>query len=263
MHHDTPLLRSAQIQMRVISALLMREILTRYGRHNVGFLWIFFEPMMFTLGVAGIWSGLEVTHGAALPIVAFAVTGYSTVLLWRNATGRCALAIIPNQSLLYHRNVRVLDIFLARILLEVSGATMSLVFLCIFFSIIGTMHPPADVTKMVLGWIYMAIFSTGLALTVGALTERSETVERIWHTTAYLMFPLSGAVFMVDWIPQKYQQYALWIPMVNGTELIRSGYFGTLVKPHYNVTYMIFVDLIMLAVGLFMVRDTSKRVEPE
>ena len=32
--------RSATIQLRVIHALVMREVLTRYGRHNIGFLWL-------------------------------------------------------------------------------------------------------------------------------------------------------------------------------------------------------------------------------
>ena len=32
---------SWRIQRRVIWALVMREILTRYGRHNIGFLWLF------------------------------------------------------------------------------------------------------------------------------------------------------------------------------------------------------------------------------
>ena len=44
------------IQKRVISALLMREILTRYGRHNIGFLWLFAEPMIFTVGVTVLWN---------------------------------------------------------------------------------------------------------------------------------------------------------------------------------------------------------------
>jgi ABC-type polysaccharide/polyol phosphate export permease len=34
----------------VLGALLIRELLTRYGRHNIGFLWLFVEPMIFTLG---------------------------------------------------------------------------------------------------------------------------------------------------------------------------------------------------------------------
>jgi ABC-type polysaccharide/polyol phosphate export permease len=45
-------------EIRVIGALLMREILTRYGRHNIGFMWLFVEPMMFTLGVLALWTSV-------------------------------------------------------------------------------------------------------------------------------------------------------------------------------------------------------------
>src|SRR5512139_966706 len=109
---------SWRIQRRVLGALLMREILTRYGRHNIGFLWLFVEPMLFTLGVTAMWTALKTVHGSDLPIVAFSITGYSSVLLWRNMSGRCIGALTPNLSLLYHRNVRPMDIYAARLLLE-------------------------------------------------------------------------------------------------------------------------------------------------
>ncbi|MCM2481168.1 ABC transporter permease [Burkholderia glumae] len=262
-HHDTPLASSLRIQLRVVGALLMREILTRYGRHNVGFLWIFFEPMMFTLGVLALWTILNATHGTTLSITSFAVTGYSSVLLWRNCASRCALAILPNQALLYHRNVRVIDLFFARLLLEISGATMSFVFLTVFFVSIGMMDPPKNISLVLGGWLHLAAFGTSLGLIVGALSERSETVERVWHTIAYLLFPLSGAVFMVEWIPEKFRAAVLYLPMVHGTEMLRGGYYGSLVKPHYSIPYMVACDSVLLLIGLFLVRDASKRVEPE
>jgi len=64
------------------------------------------EPMLFTLGVAGLWTLLKLGHEHHIDIVSFALTGYSSVLLWRNAVNRCNLAIAPNLSLMYHRNVR-------------------------------------------------------------------------------------------------------------------------------------------------------------
>lgn len=261
--YSTSLARSFHIQCRVVGALLMREIITRYGRHNIGFLWVFFEPMMFTLGITALWTATKATHGSNLPITAFAVTGYSTVLLWRNCVNRCALAILPNQSLLYHRNVRVLDIFLARVLLEVSGATMSLIFLSSLFIMFGLMEPPHDIALMLGGWVYLALLGTGLGFTIGSLSERSETVDRIWHTIAYLLFPLSGAIYLVDWLPPAAQKVVLLLPMVHGVEMLRSGYFGPLIQPHYSVPYMIASDLVLLLVGLLLVREASQRVEPE
>ena len=115
---------SLKIQIRVIGALLMREVLTRYGRHNLGFLWLFLEPVLFTLGIVVLWSFTKL-HAGSISIVAFAVTGYSYVLMWRNVAGRAAKAIEPNLSLLYHRNVKIMDLFLARIILEISGNTIS------------------------------------------------------------------------------------------------------------------------------------------
>ena len=254
---------SFAIQMRVIGALLMREIITRYGRHNLGFLWLFLEPMLFTLGVTTLWSLTKVVHSVYLPITAFAVTGYSSVLLWRNCSSRVVKAVEVNLSLLYHRNVRVFDVFIARVILEIAGATVSLVVLTIMFVSLGWMNPPADTFTVIIGWLLLAWFSFSLSLIVGAASERSELVERVWHIFTYLMFPLSGAAFMVDWLPDAAQKFILWIPMVHGTEMIRHGYFGSAVHTYENPDYIALVNLVMLLIGLALVREAGRRVEPE
>ena len=259
----TTLHQSFRIQLRVIGALLMREILTRYGRHNIGFLWLFVEPMMFTLGVMALWTAAKMDHGSSIPIVAFAITGYSSVLLWRNSASRCSKAIEPNLSLMYHRNVKVLDVYASRIILEIMGATVSLIVLTLFFSSIGWMELPKDILILVEGWILLSWFAVALSLLVGALSERSEMFERVWHIATYLLFPLSGAVFMVDWIPKAAQDVLLWLPMIHGTEMIRHGFFGNIVPTYENPFYFSSVNLILTFIGLALVRETGRRVEPE
>jgi capsular polysaccharide transport system permease protein len=259
----TPWRQSARIQRRVLGALVMREIITRYGRHNVGFMWLFLEPMLFTLGITALWTVTRSLHGSHLPIVAFAVTGYSAVLLWRNAASRCAKAIEPNLSLLYHRNVRVLDLFLARLLLELAGGTISLVVISGAFIAVGWMAWPADVLTMALAWILLGGFAVGLGLVVGALSELSHMFERVWHALTYLLFPLSGAVFMADWLPTAAREMVLWLPMVHGTEMLRHGYFGELVRTHESFGYLIVADLVALLLGLVLARLCARHVEPE
>lgn len=263
MNYSTPLRRSLAIQIRVVGALLMREVITRYGRHNIGFFWLFIEPMMFTLGVAALWAATKATHGSNMPIVAFAVTGYSSVLLWRNMPARCADAIRPNLALLYHRHVKIIDIYASRILLEIAGTTISFVTLTIFFTLIGWMNAPADIVKIILGWFMLAWFGGSLAILIGALSERTEIIEKIWHPLSYLLFPLSGAVFMVDWLPPEAQKMVLLLPMVHGVEILREGYFGSSVRVHYDFAYMAIICLCMTLLGLAQVRDVSRKVIPE
>ncbi len=259
----TSLKRSLDIQTRVIGALIMREIITRYGRHNIGFLWLFVEPMLFTLGITTIWIYLKATHGSNLPITAFAVTGYSCILLWRNCSNRAVKSIEVNLSLLYHRHVKVMDLFTARLVLEIAGATTSLFVLTVFFTTMGWMKAPENILTAITGWFLLAWFSFSLSLVVGAASERSELIERVWHIITYLMLPLSGSFYMVDWLPKRAQELILWTPMVHGTEMIRHGYFGTAVLTYEDPLYFVFVDTVMFLLGLALVRETSRRVEPE
>jgi ABC-type polysaccharide/polyol phosphate export permease len=257
------LLRSAAIQRRVLHALLMREVITRFGRDNLGVLWLVAEPMVFTLGVATLWFAVGLQHGSSLPIIAFAITGYSSVLLWRNCASRCAMAIESNKGLLYHRNVRVIDVFLTRILLEIAGATGSFIFLAVFFTWIGWMPLPADPLKVAFGWLMLAWFGASLALLIGAGTAYTPIAERLWHPAAYLLFPLSGAAFMVDWLPLRFQEGVLLLPMVHGVELLRDGYFGQAVNTRYSVGYMAVCCLGLTLLGLYLVREAGRRVETQ
>ena len=255
--------RSFAIQRRVVHALLMREILTRFGRHNIGFLWLFVEPMLFTLGVTTLWTATKSVHGSNLPIVAFAVTGYSSVLLWRNMPGRCIGSIGPNLALMYHRNVRVIDVLFARLLLEFSGASISFVSLTLVFSAIGWMDPPEDLLQVVFGWFMIAWFGMALAMFLGALSEEYDLVEKLWHPFAYLLFPLSGAAFLVDALPPGFQKVVLFLPMVHGCEYVREGFFGSRIVAHYNMSYMFTVCAVLSVFALSQIRKISRIITPE
>lgn len=255
--------QSWAIQKRVLGALLMREILTRYGRHNIGFLWLFAEPMLFTLGVTALWSIAKLDQVSALPIVAFAITGYSSVLLWRSMPSRCISAIEPNLPLLYHRNVRLLDVFLARIALEAVGTTISFVGLLLLFRGLEWLEFPEDVLKVALAWLMLAWFGAGLALFLGALSGTSELVEKFWHPSAYILFPLSGAAFLVDSLPPAAQDAVLLLPMVHGVECLREGYFGSKIVAHYDLGYMAAWNAALTIAGFLRLRAISDKVRPE
>jgi capsular polysaccharide transport system permease protein len=258
---EPSLMRGLAIQRRVLHALMMRELITRFGRDNLGVLWLVGEPMIFTLGVVTLWTATGFNHNSAIPIVAFGVTGYSSVLMWRNAASHCGQAIEMNKALLYHRSVNVIDVFLTRIALEIGGASCSFLTLSLIFIYFGWMPVPVDLSLVILGWIMLAWFGASLALLIGAGTAFSPIVERLWHPASYLFFPISGAAFMVDWLPPKFQAVVLLLPTVHGVEILRHGFFGNVVRSHYDIGYVTECCLVQTLAGLFVVREAGRRVE--
>jgi ABC-type polysaccharide/polyol phosphate export permease len=257
--HHSPL----AINRRVIGALVLREMLTRYGRNNIGFLWLFVEPSLFTLIIAAIWAASRSVHGANIPIVAFAVTGYSSKNLWRNMPSRLVGALKSNRSLLYHRQVTIIDLYVARLVLEVMAATISFVGLSLCLYAAGWMDAPEDTVQVLAGWFMLAWFGSGLALMIGSLSERWEIIGKLWPPFSYILFPLSGIAFIVDALPPKMQSIVVWLPMLNALEYLRDGWFGSLFRAHYDVSYVLLFNLGLTFAGLSLARQVGLEAEEE
>lgn len=245
------------VNRRVVGALLLRELLTRYGRNNIGFLWLFVEPMLFTAAITIVWSAFRSISGSGIPIVAFALTGYSSLLMWRNMPGRCVGAIRSNMPLLFHRQVTVIDIYTARILLEFMATSTSFVVLGIVLYSLEWLPPPEDAMQVLAGWLLLGWFGAGLALTVAGLSEKFEIVGKLWPPMSYFLMPLSGVAYIADALPEKAREIALYLPMFNALEFLREGWFGSLMHAHYDVGYVAAVNSVLTFAGLSLARQAQ------
>jgi capsular polysaccharide transport system permease protein len=246
----TPLWQLFALQGRVIWALMMRELHTRYGRENIGYLWIVGEPIAFCAGVAVVWTAIRSPFEHGLPMTAFVVTGYVPLTMWRHCVARSIKAFEANGSLLFHRQVTPLDLITSRVALEVAGSLIAGGIVIFGAMLLGYMKPPEDIGLMYLGLAYHAAFCLGSALLIASLTERSDLLEKLLSIMMYLALPVSGAFTMVNWIPHQYQWILLLSPSVQDCEMIRGGQFGPQSHPIYDLTYTTYVTGTMILVGL-------------
>lgn len=196
---------SIRIQARVLGALLMREMVMRYGRQNIGFLWLIIEPMILTCGVMIMWSLLRhEAHG--LVLIAFVLSGYMPLTLWRHVTSHAVLCFRQNSPLLYHRQVRPLDTVIARSLMEIAGTTGALIVVYATLRLADIIPPYANLGLLVTGWLTMAWLAFGTGLVLAAATEQFEFVEKMVAPAQYLILPISGMFFMVAWLPTRVQE---------------------------------------------------------
>ena len=254
---------SLRIQIRVIKALCVRDIMGRFGREGLGFFWLFLEPALFTVGVTAVFAlSPTMSHGhGPIPISGFTLTGYSTVMLWRGLTGRLGQAVPSNKGLLYHRNVKVVDLIFSRAIVEIFACTTSLWFLTFVFVGVGLLPTlPVDPLKVLLGWFFYAWFCFATALIFAYLAAGSELFIRLSHVALYLALPFMGGFFMVDWVPASLQRFYLMSPLVNAIELLREGFFGEIIKAHYSISYLIKFNLILTLIGLILTRKIRRQL---
>ena len=242
--------RSIFVQARVIWALILREMTTRYGRENIGFLWIIGEPILFCGGVAIAWTTMRPAHEHGLPVTAIVITGYIPLTMWRHCIGRAVKAYESNGSLLFHRQVTPLDIITARSALEVAGTVMAGLIVAIIAVMVGFMDPPKDIGLVLLGLTYQALFCYACALLIATLSEMSDVMEKFVGVISYLAIPFSGAFTMVDWVPKHFQFILLWSPSVNNVEMIRGGQFGSASHPIYDLYYDTWMTALLLVIGI-------------
>lgn len=112
-------------QRRVVGALLIREIYARFGREGLGFGWIIDEPLIFALPVLLVWSAVRDPYEHGMPLMPMLWSGYLPILLFRHIGGRMLLFVRVNAGLLYHRQVTIFDIYLARCILEMPSLRRS------------------------------------------------------------------------------------------------------------------------------------------
>lgn len=246
---------------RIIGALMMREIMTRYGREGLGFLWLIGEPLIFCLGVLTMWHFIKPPYEHGIKLGPFVMTGYMSLLLLRHLIGTTITALQANSGLLYHSRIKPLHIYATRVLLEFAGATCAFIIVYTLLLALRQVSLPSDYLLLYFGWLLMLGLGSGLALTFGGLAMMSELFERLVGFLSYALIPISGAFVMTSFLPPSAQKIYLWIPFPHAVEMIRAAVFGEFVETHYDPAYALLWVLIMNLIGVVLITVASKRIE--
>jgi capsular polysaccharide transport system permease protein len=253
---------AARIQANVLGALIMREIHTRFGRQNLGYLWLFLEPMILA-GCIALFHRLA-GHGVPgdLEVFAFYIVGYTPYYLYRSILNRAPGTIEQNHALLHHARVQPLDLMVARSLLEGAAVTVAMGVFLLGLAIV-TGRWPHDWMMIAAGIAWMMLLCHGFGLLLLAATAWGvATVERLVHPFTYLTIPVTGAFFMVWWFPSDWHWLITRFPTVHAFELTRAGYFGPVVPYHYDLGYLALSAAILNLLGMLALRAARARLEP-
>jgi len=250
-------------QRRVIGALMIRELVTRFGRENIGFLWMMVEPLLFAILVGFLWRLMKGPEDHGISVFAFVATGYIPLTLFRHCATRSIRVINVNSSLMYHRQIKLQDFIFVRVLIEVIGGCMAYVFIATVLGLIGEFPVPADMGAFLLGWLLYCVFVLALCMVMAPLSEMSDVLEKILPVATYIQIPASGAFNMMSWLTPQAQNALYYSPFVHPMELMRYGVFGARVNAKWDLSVTIVWTVVFMAIGLILCRRIRRNLVVE
>ena len=247
-------------QWRVLRALMVRDLIARYGRDNIGFLWAILEPMILCACVAAMWFFIKNSYEHGVHLVTFIITGYMPLTLFRHMTGPFANILRNNLGVLQHRQITLIDIFFSRSLLEFASATLALCAIFGVLRIFGAVEPIYDIRLAVGGWLLLAWFCLGYGAIIAALTEVAESAKHFIGPMQYMSVPLSPTFYMLDWMPSIVQNLMYFNPLSHPYEMIRAGFFGPSVNAIYSPEVTFIWGCVNLTIGLYVIDAVKEKL---
>ncbi|MFG0411963.1 ABC transporter permease [Pseudomonas sp. FYR_11] len=249
-----PLLKprsSIQIQKSVIFALVLREARSRLSKSRLSAVWILLEPLCHLLVISVIYTYLRGRSLAGVEFPVFVFVGLAPFLLFRNISLRLMDSPRENRSLFAYKQIKPLDAYVGRVIVEFSIAFMVYIIIALGFWWYGfdmSISSPLEwILMLALGLVFAFSLGIFFSLIAHALPSSRFVIKMMY----FPLYFLSGILLPPAYLPASFMPVLLYNPFLHIIELIRGD-----VLPFYkiadgiNAEYPISVSLVLLFIGL-------------
>jgi capsular polysaccharide transport system permease protein len=240
-----------EIHKSVMSALFLREAITRLSAGRISWVWILLEPLahvvflmlMFGFVFHRMVNGVE---GAM-----FVMTGLLGFITARNTATRSAGAVSANAALFAYRQVLPVDTVLVRAALEGFLMLLSAVVLLAGAGLVGFNVVPHDPLLVVAAFAGLWLCGAGLGLVLSVVAELLPEVSKLVNIAFIPLYFISGVMVPAMAIPQPYREWALFNPFLHGLEMLRAGFFLQFhPAPEAGLSYLYGFALMIAFLGM-------------
>jgi len=246
--------------MRAISALILREMATTYGKSAFGYLWVILEPLLGIALLSVVFS-LAFRHpslGTNFPI--FYASGFLPYILYMNVSKKVATAINFSRPLLTYPSVTFLDAIIGRLILNWITQVVVFYLLVTGIEILFDTYTIRDY-KSIGGSLLMA---GALGLGIGTLNcylwSVAPSWERVWGILNKPLFILSAILYTFEELPPLYQKYLWYNPLVHITALSRRGFYPNYDGAFVSPAYVYGIAGVCMVAGLFLLVHYHRRI---
>lgn len=253
------LFETLKAQWRVLVALMLRDIKTRWGS-SIGFLIAIAWPLIHIAVLVLLYTAFGRVAPYGESSILWFTVGMFPFILISYISRFVVLGLIINKPLLIFPAIKVTDILFSRMIIEVINAAIVLLIIIIVLWYLEIGFMPHDLLQ--------AAFAVGvsilLGLGLGVLNGLIAMMFHMWFTAFVLVLILfwitSGVMFIPSSLPAYLRDILYFQPTVHLVEWIREAYY-----PEYNSlildkTFIVVLSIACVALGLALERVFRGRV---
>ncbi len=244
-------------RLRVLFALVSREMATSHGKSYGGYLWMIAQPRGGILLLAIIFSMALRAPPLGTSFLLFYAAGTIPYQLFKATAGGVAKAVRSNSGLLTYSVVTTLDAVFAKLVFSI--VTVFLISMVLYPSIILFFQVPVniDYAALVAAFFLSALLGLGVGTLNCVLFGFFPTWNNIWRVLTRPLFFLSGVLFLYESMPPAIQDILWYNPIVHVISLMRSGFYSEYDPQFISYPYVLGIALSTFLVGGYLLRRHS------
>jgi len=246
--------------LRAISALVLREMSTTYGRSPGGYVWAILEPLGMILIMSFAFALVMRRPSLGDSFIVFYAAGYLVFAHYKVLEKAISKAIDYSRSLLQYPAVTWLDAIFARLILTLLTNTLNMILIMggvLYFTGTNTI---LDFEPIVLSVFLATMLGTGIGTFNCMMSGLVPVWSSIWKIGTRPLMIGSAVLYIYEDLPAQAAQLIWFNPLVHVTALYRSGVFPTYNPEWVMPMYPLGLALAALAVGLFFLNSYASDI---
>lgn len=241
-------------KLRVLVALMLREMATRYGRNPGGYVWSLVEPLGMIIVLSIGFSLLLRTPSLGDSFLLFYATGFLPFTMFLKTTNYVQHALRYSRPLLNYPVVSWFDVTFARAF--TNGLTMCVTAIVVFAGILLFLpgFETLDPGPIAAGFLAAFVLGIGIGLLNGVLSGFFPVWATLWNIATAPIFILSGVIWIYEDLPQLGRDVLFWNPLVHILGQTRSGFYPTYAPQYVTPVFVWALALGTLALGMLFMR---------
>ncbi|OBZ96652.1 sugar ABC transporter [Pararhizobium polonicum] len=249
--------------MRVVAALLIREMEARFGSKPGGYVWALLDPAAHVLVLSIVFQTIARAPALGVSFPLFFATGYIAFQFYQAMVSYLNGAIRANKSLLSYPNVAPIDTIVARYFLQLG--TTAMVGIVVLGIIIAWMREPGQVSwpPILEAALAGSMMGLGIGLINTVMFVKYPLYEKVFSIVSKPMYLISGIFFLPDAIPHPYREIVLLNPLVHVVMLFRTGFYDEYRAINLDMSYAHTFAFLTLFFGMLLFSASSTLLRNE